>query len=190
MVTAVTKALLKKVYRNFSAGLNSYRAAKYTFLYTNTQGMTLKMIFLKIGQPLILVGGAIGAYYKKKQWDDAAIALHIDVNSSDRRLLMKVFDDIDTDNTGYLSREELQVGLAKSGMNASDFQLDQLMEAADTDLDGKISKVEWIDKLEHHEVLNQDQNQSAYRFPTFFPVQGSKTTTTPAPKAADGKNVR
>jgi len=149
MVTEVTKALLKRAYRNFSAGLNSYRAAKYTIMYTNTPGLTIKMLALKIGQPLLLIGGVIGAYYKKKQWDDAALAFHIDVNTIDHKHMIRVFEEIDKDKTGYLSRDELQAGLAKNGMNVSDFQLDHLIEAADTNSDGLISKEEWVDQLEH-----------------------------------------
>eukprot|EP00440_Ansanella_granifera_P011265 gb/GFBE01012219.1/.p1 GENE.gb/GFBE01012219.1/~~gb/GFBE01012219.1/.p1 ORF type:complete len:557 (+),score=139.82 gb/GFBE01012219.1/:1-1671(+) len=54
------------------------------------------------------------------------------------------FEDIDSDNNGVLSKEEIRDGLASSGLACDDDDVEELFAALDTSGDGKIAYTEWI----------------------------------------------
>lgn len=59
-----------------------------------------------------------------------------------REAFAKVFDDIDTNKDGTLSRDEIRVVCQRSGY--SDAEIDEMIKACDTDGDGKLSKKEFM----------------------------------------------
>lgn len=50
-----------------------------------------------------------------------------------------VFRVFDTDNNGYITRDELRKAMDIIGENVNESQLDALLELADRDKDGKIN---------------------------------------------------
>ncbi|XP_044466980.1 calcium-dependent protein kinase 24-like [Mangifera indica] len=87
--------------------------------------------------------------------------------------LKKMFDMMDTDNTGDLSFDELKDGLDMIGHKVSEPDVKMLMEAADIDGDGYLSCDEFLTmsvhlkKMGNDEDLSQafnyfDKNQSGY----------------------------
>ena len=93
-------------------------------------------------------GGAAVVWYGNRQVDLAAQALKIDPESKEQ--MLKVFDNIDVDKSGQLSKEELKLALDKAGMHPTQFQLDAFFKVADEDNSGEISREEWMDALTHH----------------------------------------
>lgn len=109
--------------------------------------MSLKLLVSKVVKPLAMVGAGVGIWYGNKQWDSTAQTLHIDVH--DKKSMLKVFDSIDTDHSGGISRTELRTALEKEGKNVNKLQMDTLFQVADQAKDGVISREEWIRVLEH-----------------------------------------
>jgi Ca2+-binding EF-hand superfamily protein/CubicO group peptidase (beta-lactamase class C family) len=62
--------------------------------------------------------------------------------------IRQMWAHMDRDASGELDKEELQLGMATSGMNSTDGAVAQLMRSADEDGDGKISKKEFLDHFE------------------------------------------
>jgi hypothetical protein len=56
----------------------------------------------------------------------------------------KLFDDIDVDHSGSIDKSELKTALAAKGLKVNMVAIEAMMQAADEDHDGKISKEEWI----------------------------------------------
>ncbi|OIT18834.1 calcium-dependent protein kinase 33, partial [Nicotiana attenuata] len=72
--------------------------------------------------------------------------------------LKAMFHNIDTDNSGTITYEELKSGLAKLGSKLTEAEVKQLMEAADVDGNGSIDYTEFITATMHKHRLERDEN--------------------------------
>ncbi|EOA20568.1 hypothetical protein CARUB_v10000880mg [Capsella rubella] len=87
--------------------------------------------------------------------------------------LKTMFENMDTDNSGSITYEELKTGLNRHGSRLSETEAKQLIEAADVDGNGTIDYIEFIaatmqrHKLERDEILHRafqdlDKDNSGY----------------------------
>ncbi|KAI8010977.1 Calcium-dependent protein kinase 19 [Camellia lanceoleosa] len=72
--------------------------------------------------------------------------------------LKQTFTNIDTDNSGTITYEELKTGLARLGSKLTEAEVKQLMEAADVDGDGTIDYIEFITATMHRHKLERDEH--------------------------------
>ncbi|XP_047337638.1 calcium-dependent protein kinase 2-like [Impatiens glandulifera] len=72
--------------------------------------------------------------------------------------LKAMFANIDTDNSGTITYEELKTGLARLGSKLSETEVKQLMEAADVDGSGSIDYIEFITATMHRHRLERDEH--------------------------------
>nr|BAX24557.1 calcium dependent protein kinase isoform 2 [Nicotiana benthamiana] len=85
--------------------------------------------------------------------------------------LKAMFHNIDTDNSGTITYEELRSGLAKLGSKLTEAEVKQLMEAADVDGNGSIDYTEFITATMHKHRLERDEN--LYTAFQYFDKDGS-----------------
>ncbi|PWZ40783.1 Calcium-dependent protein kinase 19 [Zea mays] len=86
---------------------------------------------------------------------DLVIASNL--NEEEIKGLKQMFMNMDTDNSGTITYEELKAGLAKLGSKLSEAEVKQLMEAADVDGNGSIDYVEFITATMHRHKLERDE---------------------------------
>ncbi|KAK8697601.1 hypothetical protein V6N13_113742 [Hibiscus sabdariffa] len=72
--------------------------------------------------------------------------------------LKEMFKGMDTDNSGTITLEELKQGLAKQGTKLSEYEVKQLMEAADADGNGTIDYVEFITATMHMNRMDREDH--------------------------------
>ncbi|CAA7031059.1 unnamed protein product [Microthlaspi erraticum] len=72
--------------------------------------------------------------------------------------LKTMFANMDTDQSGTITYEELKTGLAKLGSKLSEAEVKQLMEAADVDGNGTIDYIEFISATMHRYRLDRDEH--------------------------------
>ncbi|KAA8520064.1 hypothetical protein F0562_014320 [Nyssa sinensis] len=72
--------------------------------------------------------------------------------------LKAMFTNMDTDNSGTITYEELKTGLARLGSKLSEAEVQQLMEAADVDGNGTIDYIEFITATMHRHKLERDEH--------------------------------
>ncbi|KAL9325489.1 hypothetical protein ACSQ67_006134 [Phaseolus vulgaris] len=72
--------------------------------------------------------------------------------------LKAMFANMDTDNSGTITYEELKTGLARIGSRLSEAEVKQLMEAADVDGNGSIDYLEFISATMHRHRLERDEH--------------------------------
>ncbi|KAK6932309.1 EF-hand domain [Dillenia turbinata] len=72
--------------------------------------------------------------------------------------LKSMFTNMDTDNSGSITYEELKTGLARLGSKLSETEVKQLMEAADVDGNGTIDYIEFITATMHRHGLERDEH--------------------------------
>lgn len=72
--------------------------------------------------------------------------------------LKAMFANIDTDNSGTITYEELKSGLARLGSKLTETEVKQLMEAADVDGNGTIDYIEFITATMHRHRLERDEH--------------------------------
>ncbi|ESQ38128.1 hypothetical protein EUTSA_v10028618mg [Eutrema salsugineum] len=72
--------------------------------------------------------------------------------------LKTMFTDMDTDESGTISHEELKTGLQRLGSKLSETEVNQLMEAADVDGNGTIDIDEFISAMMHRPKLDQEEH--------------------------------
>ncbi|AEE76375.1 putative protein kinase CAMK-CDPK family [Arabidopsis thaliana] len=72
--------------------------------------------------------------------------------------LKAMFANIDTDNSGTITYEELKEGLAKLGSKLTEAEVKQLMDAADVDGNGSIDYIEFITATMHRHRLESNEN--------------------------------
>ncbi|XP_039070386.1 calcium-dependent protein kinase 15-like [Hibiscus syriacus] len=72
--------------------------------------------------------------------------------------LKTMFTNIDTDNSGTITYEELKEGLARLGSTLNEAEVKQLMEAADVDGNGTIDYIEFISATMHRYRLERDED--------------------------------
>nr|CAB3458088.1 unnamed protein product [Digitaria exilis] len=80
------------------------------------------------------------------------------LNEEEIKGLKQMFMNMDTDNSGTITYEELKAGLAKLGSKLSEAEVKQLMEAADVDGNGSIDYVEFITATMHRHRLERDEH--------------------------------
>ncbi|OEL38865.1 Calcium-dependent protein kinase 2 [Dichanthelium oligosanthes] len=80
------------------------------------------------------------------------------LNEEEIKGLKQMFMNMDTDNSGTITYEELKAGLAKLGSKLSEAEVKQLMEAADVDGNGSIDYVEFITATMHRHKLERDEH--------------------------------
>ncbi|OIT03812.1 PREDICTED: calcium-dependent protein kinase-like [Nicotiana attenuata] len=72
--------------------------------------------------------------------------------------LKAMFANMDTDNSGTITYEELKSGLARLGSKLSEAEVKQLMEAADVDGNGTIDYIEFVTATMHRHRLERDDH--------------------------------
>ncbi|CAM8903666.1 unnamed protein product [Rhodiola kirilowii] len=72
--------------------------------------------------------------------------------------LKSMFANMDTDNSGTITYEELKMGLTQLGSKLSEVEVKQLMEAADADGNGSIDYIEFITATMHRHELERDEH--------------------------------
>ncbi|CAM8979311.1 unnamed protein product [Rhodiola kirilowii] len=72
--------------------------------------------------------------------------------------LTQMFRNIDTDQSGAITYEELQTGLSRLGSKLSEQEIKQLMDAADVDQSGSIDYIEFITATMHRHKLEKEEN--------------------------------
>ncbi|KAI3753950.1 hypothetical protein L2E82_26015 [Cichorium intybus] len=72
--------------------------------------------------------------------------------------LKSMFTNIDTDNSGTITYEELKTGLARLGSKLTETEVKQLMEAADVDGNGSIDYIEFITATMHRHKLEREEH--------------------------------
>ncbi|KAF3539588.1 hypothetical protein F2Q69_00019035 [Brassica cretica] len=72
--------------------------------------------------------------------------------------LKEMFKGMDTDDSGTITLEELRQGLAKQGTRLSEYEVQQLMEAADADGNGTIDYGEFIAATMHINRLDREEH--------------------------------
>ncbi|KAL9243509.1 hypothetical protein vseg_017386 [Gypsophila vaccaria] len=88
-------------------------------------------------------------------------------NMSDEEIIgfKAMFTNIDTDNSGSITYEELKTGLAQLGSKLTEDEVKQLMEAADVDGNGTIDYTEFITATMNRHRLETEENLSkAFRY--------------------------
>ncbi|KAJ0977969.1 hypothetical protein J5N97_013443 [Dioscorea zingiberensis] len=74
------------------------------------------------------------------------------------RGLKEMFKNIDADNSGSITLEELKQGLAMQGTKLSEYEVKQLMEAADADGNGTIDYEEFITATMHMNRMDREDH--------------------------------
>ncbi|XP_011095398.1 calcium-dependent protein kinase 33-like [Sesamum indicum] len=72
--------------------------------------------------------------------------------------LKAMFTNMDTDNSGTITYEELKAGLARLGSKLTEAEVRQLMDAADVDGNGSIDYIEFITATMHRHRLEREEN--------------------------------
>ncbi|KAL1307496.1 hypothetical protein HN51_049417 [Arachis hypogaea] len=74
------------------------------------------------------------------------------------RGLKTMFANMDTDNDGAITSEELKTGMQKLGSKLTDSEAKQIMDAVDMDRNGTFDCIEFITAAMHRHRLKRDQN--------------------------------
>ncbi|XP_042425641.1 calcium-dependent protein kinase 2-like [Zingiber officinale] len=85
--------------------------------------------------------------------------------------LKQMFANMDTDNSGTITYEELKTGLARLGSKLSETEIKQLMDAADVDGNGTIDYIEFITATMHRHRLEREEH--LYKAFRYFDKDGS-----------------
>ncbi|KAL5577759.1 hypothetical protein UlMin_019458 [Ulmus minor] len=72
--------------------------------------------------------------------------------------LKAMFTNMDTDNSGTITYDELKSGLARLGSKLTETEVKQLMEAADVDGNGTIDYLEFITATMHRHKLEREEH--------------------------------
>ncbi|KAK4780670.1 hypothetical protein SAY87_016776 [Trapa incisa] len=72
--------------------------------------------------------------------------------------LKEMFRGMDTDNSGTITLEELKQGLSKQGTKLSEYEVKQLMEAADADGNGTMDYDEFITATMHINRMDREEH--------------------------------
>jgi Ca2+-binding EF-hand superfamily protein len=87
------------------------------------------------------------------------------LTAEQRQQLKETFDDIDTDKSGALSREELTrvMNMFSNRRKPSQRQVDRVFRAADVNGDGSISFEEFITAMEKVQLSQDEEWQAGFR---------------------------
>ncbi|KAH7546720.1 calcium-dependent protein kinase 2 [Ziziphus jujuba] len=72
--------------------------------------------------------------------------------------LKQMFTNMDTDNSGTITYDELKAGLTRLGSKLTEAEVKQLMEAADVDGNGTIDYIEFITATMHRHRLEREEH--------------------------------
>ncbi|OVA06601.1 Protein kinase domain [Macleaya cordata] len=87
------------------------------------------------------------------------------LSEEDIKGLKAMFKNIDTDESGTITYEELKTGLARIGSKLSEAEVKQLMDAADVDGNGTIDYIEFVSATMHRHRLERDEHlYKAFQF--------------------------
>lgn len=87
------------------------------------------------------------------------------LNEEEIKGLKQMFTNMDTDNSGTITYEELKTGLARLGSRLSESEVRQLMDAADVDGNGSIDYIEFITATMHrHKLEREDHLYKAFQY--------------------------
>ena len=75
------------------------------------------------------------------------------------------FNDMDLDDNGYLSKEELKQGYSNGDFEISDEGIDYIIQNVDTDEDGKVNLGEYMSLLSK---LGEDKNEFKEKFYSYL----------------------
>ncbi|XP_039142595.1 calcium-dependent protein kinase 33-like isoform X1 [Dioscorea cayenensis subsp. rotundata] len=93
------------------------------------------------------------------------------LSEEDIKGLQQMFKNMDTDQSGTITYEELKVGLSRLGSRMTENEIRQLMDAADVDKNGSIDYIEFITATMHRHRLDNDEN--LYKAFQYFDKDGS-----------------
>ncbi|XP_058090877.1 calcium-dependent protein kinase 29-like isoform X2 [Magnolia sinica] len=81
-------------------------------------------------------------------------------NLSDEEIkgLKQMFNNMDTDQSGTITYEELKTGLSKLGSKLTESEVKQLLDAADVDKNGSIDYIEFVTATMHRHRLEREEN--------------------------------
>ncbi|KAJ0967883.1 hypothetical protein J5N97_024800 [Dioscorea zingiberensis] len=85
--------------------------------------------------------------------------------------LKQMFKNMDTDQSGTITYDELKAGLSRLGSKLTENEVKQLMDAADVDKSGSIDYIEFITATMHRHRLEKDEN--LYKAFQYFDKDGS-----------------
>ncbi|KAL5998606.1 Calcium-dependent protein kinase 15 [Asimina triloba] len=85
--------------------------------------------------------------------------------------LRQMFKNMDIDQSGTITYEELKTGLSKLGSKVTEAEVKQLLDAADADHNGSIDYMEFVTATMHRHRLEKDEN--LYKAFQFFDIDGS-----------------
>uniref|UniRef100_A0A1D1YTY0 non-specific serine/threonine protein kinase n=1 Tax=Anthurium amnicola TaxID=1678845 RepID=A0A1D1YTY0_9ARAE len=85
--------------------------------------------------------------------------------------LKQMFRNMDTDDSGTITYEELKSGLTKLGSRLSETEVKQLMDAADVDKNGTIDYIEFITATMHRHKLEKEEH--LWKAFQYFDADGS-----------------
>ncbi|KAL3821047.1 hypothetical protein ACJIZ3_006952 [Penstemon smallii] len=98
------------------------------------------------------------------------------LSSEEIQGLKAMFTNIDTDNNGTITYEELQTGLARLGSQLTEDEVRQLMDAADVDGNGTIDYIEFVTATMHRHRL--ERGEHLYKAFQYFDKDSSGFITT------------
>ncbi|XP_043709499.1 calcium-dependent protein kinase 29-like isoform X2 [Telopea speciosissima] len=93
------------------------------------------------------------------------------LSEEDIKGLKEMFNNIDTDQSGTITYEELKTGLSRLGSKLNEVELKQLMDAADVDKSGTIDYIEFITATMQRHRLEKEEN--LYKAFQYFDTDGS-----------------
>uniref|UniRef100_A0A6U0ENB9 EF-hand domain-containing protein n=1 Tax=Helicotheca tamesis TaxID=374047 RepID=A0A6U0ENB9_9STRA len=128
----------------------------------------MSIVWVKYVQHVSFWRAASGMWH----WQKALNALNVTISErhkatkSYKHDFMEVFDQMDVNRTGSLGAEELYLALKASGMRITKKGAKALIDSADGDGDGKISKEEWMRVvLETQSSTVMDSSDSVFAQP-------------------------
>ncbi|THU73429.1 hypothetical protein C4D60_Mb04t22760 [Musa balbisiana] len=80
------------------------------------------------------------------------------LSEEDLKGLQHTFKNIDTDQSGTITLEELKTGLRRLGSKLTEDEIKQLMDAADVDKNGTIDYIEFITATMHRHKLEKEEH--------------------------------
>ncbi|KAI7753186.1 hypothetical protein M8C21_030921 [Ambrosia artemisiifolia] len=113
------------------------------------------------------------SYYSERKAADLAKTIVIASKLSEEEIagLKQMFKMIDTDNSGNITFEELKIGLKNFGANLEEYQIHDLMKAADINNNGIIDYEEFVAATLHlNKVYKEDSIYAAF---SYFDKDGS-----------------
>jgi len=107
--------------------------------------MSIKFLLGKLWIPVVLGAGLV--IQSDRGFDAVKETFGIDTNN--HKQMKEVFNKLDKDKSGSISKEELRTGIKEAGLNIDETVLEAMMSVADEDKSGDISLEEFERGLKH-----------------------------------------